>query len=661
MVAALTDAGSGRLQKGIPDTMLIRTWQMVTVLLLAGAVFSTACAPSKHLAIANGNLLKIVDADSGQTLHEVSRYQEVMRLAYRPDGARLAAGICFGNRMVELETDAYDEVAVAVTAAACPWDAAYAPDGQSLAVALPWRPDPLAALFGHLWIGGPQPLDRDMGRPLPALAFRPGGSELALATPQGLTILETGPGYPVLTTLPVVLALSLGYTTDGARLIAGTSSGFVVLDASGGYTVVAQDGGGGVRDIAIAPSGGWVALVRQSVVSVRRSPDLVEVATLSSTGEFAAGAFSPDGGALAVAERWGPVRRLRSFTWQELSPITVSGRVDAVAYRPRGIGQRVPVLFVHGHSGDSTESWFSTAGGTSFAAALAANPQLPLDAFYVELPVHGNAHPENQHRSVTEDAQDILAFIEGGSDSRGGQQVGILNMPAYQGVGRVAIVAYSQGAMSSRYYIKNLMGSRRAGAVTVSEFVALAAPNHGAGGVFSCGDASEPDRARRQLCGGRRATAASQLAPCGQCFLTPPALFTTNQPGDGTWITDLNGHPLSEDCVASYSNPAEAPFSRPARSDGILYVNLFAAGNADAIVGGATQSGDCLGRRLAWNHAPDAANREISGVPGILGEVHANFPHHWPTICTALKALLDHQPPPDPVDPVQACAGLYAP
>jgi len=324
---------------------------------------------------------------------------------------------------------------------------------------------------------------------------------------------------------------------------------------------------------------------------------------------------------------------------------------------------RVPVLFVHGHSGDSAEAWFSTAGGTSFAAALAANPQLPVDAFYLELPVHGTAHPQNQGRSITEDAQDILAMIEGGPDSQGAQQVGILNMPAYQGIGRVAIIAYSQGAMSSRYYLKNLMGSRRNGAITVSEFVALAAPNHGAGGIFSCGDMGEPDRARRQLCGGRTATAGSQLSPCGQCFLGPPDLFTTNLPGDDTFITDLNSHPFSDSCDPNHSNSAEAPFSRPSRADGVLYVNLYAAGNDDIIVGGASQTGDCLGRRLARNHAPDVANREIAGVPGavLLGQVHANFPHHWPTICTSLKAVVDHQAPPDPIDPIQVCAGLTRP
>jgi len=332
---------------------------------------------------------------------------------------------------------------------------------------------------------------------------------------------------------------------------------------------------------------------------------------------------------------------------------------------------RVPVLFVHGHSGDSAEAWFSTAGGTSFAAALAANPQLPIDAFYLELPVHGTAHPQNQGRSITEDAQDILAIIEGGPDSRGVQQVGILNMPAYQRSGRVAIIAYSQGAMSSRYYLKNLMGSRRGGAITVAEFVALAAPTHGVGGLLTvllgCGDASEPDRARRQLCGGHTVTLVSGIPPCGACVpgVSSPSTspFTTNQPGDDTFITDLNSHPFSDSCDPNHSNPAEAPSSRPSRADGVLYVNLYAAGNDDIIVGGASQTGDCLGRRLARNHASDVANREIAGVPGVvlLGQVHANFPHHWPTICTALKVVVDHQPPSDPVDPVQVCAGLTPP
>ena len=73
--------------------------------LAMGVLWSGCGTPQPmQLAIANGNLLKIVDAETGQTLHDITRYQEVMGLAYRPDGERLAVAICFGNRVVELES-----------------------------------------------------------------------------------------------------------------------------------------------------------------------------------------------------------------------------------------------------------------------------------------------------------------------------------------------------------------------------------------------------------------------------------------------------------------------------------------------------------------------------------------------------------------------------
>jgi hypothetical protein len=293
------------------------------------------------------------------------------------------------------------------------------------------------------------------------------------------------------------------------------------------------------------------------------------------------------------------------------------------------------------------------------AAALAANPQLPIDAFYIEMPVHGGG--ANTARTIAEDAQDILAMIEGGLDSRGGTQVGILNMPAYQSVGKVAIVGYSLGSISARYYLKNLMGSRRNGAVTVSEFVALASPNHGiASTVVACDDLNQPDRVSRQLCGGRRATVASAIAACGCGVLSTPPEFATNQAGDLAFLETLNGHPLADSCQATPAAPTEAPSSRPTTPGGVLYASFYAAGNADLLVGGHTQAGDCLGRKLARNLAPDAVNREITGVPGgtLNIDTHANLPHHWPTICMALRTVVDHQVP---ADQVAACSGLTQP
>jgi hypothetical protein len=135
--------------------------------------------------------------------------------------------------------------------------------------------------------------------------------------------------------------------------------------------------------------------------------------------------------------------------------------------------------------------------------------------------------------------------------------------------------------------------------------------------------------------------------------------------GDDTFLTDLNGHGnfqtngdgFTENCPNGIvANPeSEAPHSRPTQSDGVLYVNLYAANNADLLVGGDTQASDCLGRRLSRNHAPDVANMEITGVPS---NTHSNFPHHWPTICVTLHAIANHAPA---ADQNSACNALSPP
>jgi hypothetical protein len=637
-----------------------RAYPMIRFAALALLFGVASCAPKhlpNHLAIASQNSLSIVEPMAQETLHEITRYREVMGLAYRPDGERLAVVICARDRIVELETADYTELGVLMEAASCPWDLDYSPDGSSLAATIPVRPDPAGALFGHLRVVGPNALDRSLGIPLPAVAYRPGGVEIAVGTPQGLMVYGTGSGYPAHATLPEIQATSLGYTIDGSRLIAGTPTGFAVLDVARGYTIKDVDSSGKVVRVAVDPTGSWVALVRVTAVSLRRAPDLAEVATITTTDTFSDADFSSDGALLAVAEsRAGRVRLFRTFSWEELDPIAATDhRLDAVAFRPQG-AQRIPVLFIHGHSRGSGEAWFEAGTlTTSFAAVLAVNPDLSIDAFYLELPLHGDNFPQNQGRSIAEDAQDILAVIEGGPDSRGAEQVGILNLPAYQSLGRVAIIAYSQGTISARYYLKHLMGTRRNGAITVSEFVALAAPNHGVGGTVTCGDPSEPDRARRQLCGGLTATLSSQLTPCGACDDAMPPPFTTNMPGDETFFLELNGQgSFAENCAPS-DNPDEAPRSRPSEPEGVLYVNLYAEDNADLFVGGDTQSWDCVGRRLARNLSPDTVNLEIPEVPW---EVHSNFPHHWPTICVALRTVVDHQAPAS-VDEV--CEGLVQP
>ena len=628
------------------------------VLLLAALLAGSASTVSaQELAIANGARLRVVDTATTQVITDVTRYSDVTRLAYRPDGKTLAVGECGRNRVVELDSRNYAELGAPLSGSACPWDVTYAPDGKSLAAAMPVRLNPAGALFGHLQIAGPQPLDVDLGRPLLAVAYRPGGGEIAVATPTGLTILGPGPTYSALLILPAVIARALEYTTDGSTLIAGTATGFVALDATQSYTTAMTDTNGAVQAVAVAQSGGWLALVRAQSVSVRRSMDLVEVASLASVAGFRAADFARDGSVLAVAEPTNTVRLYRAPTWASGSTITATGRIDAVAVRPQNVTQRLPVLFIHGGSNGAGPTWFEAGTGTSVAAALGANPQLPIDAFYIEMLLHNTP----QTHGAQDDAADIQAMIEGGVDSRGRQQVGILNMPAYQKRGKVAIVGYSLGTITSRYYIKTLMGGGPNAAITVSEFVTLAAPNHGITlrldenlNLIACGVLNQPDRILRQLCGGRTATLFSNVLPCG-CI--SPMLFTTNVAGDATFLEDLNGHSLGDSCRAQPDADSEAPRSRPTESDGILYVNLYASGNADTLVGGHTGS-DCLGRRLARNLASDATNEQIGGVPGATGgEVHENFPHHWETISMALRTVVDHQAP----ALAQACTGLTHP
>ena len=320
--------------------------------------------------------------------------------------------------------------------------------------------------------------------------------------------------------------------------------------------------------------------------------------------------------------------------------------------------KRIPVLFVHGHTNGAVPTWQEPgiSGTTSFKAALEANPSLRIDAFYLELPLHTD--PVNFGRSIADDATDIQAAIEGGFDSKGQRGLGILTMTEFQG-GKVVLVGYSQGAISSRYYLKNSMGSGPLGRITVSEFIALAAPNHGVAGKYCKGVFGyEADRSTRELCEGTLSI-DNDSQTCGPCL--DIGTFTNNTGQETTFFNSLNGHPVVENCnEIDIDNPqAETPTSRPPLPDGVLYINLYAAGNADKVVGGQTQSGDCFGRRLAKNHSPYATNMEITGVPG-SGDVgvHYNFPHHWPTICVTLKTIVNQQAP---TNQTEACQGLNQP
>ncbi len=140
-----------------------------------------------------------------------------------------------------------------------------------------------------------------------------------------------------------------------------------------------------------------------------------------------------------------------------------------------------PVLFVHGHefgstgSGGSYEANFTAASGPSFKGALARseNQDLGVEAYYIQMRV--------ANRSIVTDAQRIgqaIALIQACQD------------PASPAGIRIAIIGYSKGTISTRLYLRSRQADLSSvfpnevaldppGSNPVSEFVALAPPNHG--------------------------------------------------------------------------------------------------------------------------------------------------------------------------------------
>lgn len=606
--------------------------------------------------MAAGNELRIVDAQGAGLIEPITRYDEVGRLAYRPDGQRLAVAICSGqNRIVELAPPDYSEVGVVAEGDSCAWDLAYSPDGQSLAATLPTRlGDPLGARYAKLVVVGRQPVELgydDLGsRIFPALAYGPAGRRLAVATHDAIRILDIEDGYSIVQTLEVgrTRIRSLSYTHDGSFLLVATDDGSRAFDARRRYAEYPFEPnvGGATYSIAVDPAGKWIAVGGQSGTTLHRSPDLAEVAVFAETRR-AEVAFSRDGSRLMLFDS-----ATESLRVIELPGLQDVGRVELGWSRARGVFQpdgqpRTPVLFVHGHGGSAVRAWFEKTP-LAMVDTLAANPGLRLDAFFVDLPID---------RSIADDAADLEAMISGGVDRLGLERVGILRMPAYREEGRasaVALVGHSKGGMSSRYYIRELMPSE----ATVSKLVLLASPAHGLGAGW-CAD-SQSDLGVRQLCGGRKGT----LAKCGASSCGPGSYPESLQVVGGVevnvdqqFLEQLIGRQLGTVCGAA-EDENETP-----RHGELGYANFYAEkdffGLPDPVAGAEVENADCLGRRVARLLSPHAENRALS-LPRDDGKTHEWFPHYWKVICMTLRTLSEDSVP-EWEGSVGTCSGLHQP
>lgn len=313
--------------------------------------------------------------------------------------------------------------------------------------------------------------------------------------------------------------------------------------------------------------------------------------------------------------------------------------LDDASPPPRG---RLPVLFVHGHNllfGDDSNrnyrvNWQDELNGLpSFMMALdlpANREALGIEDYYIRF--------QDQHRSIADDAADIAAAVE---------RIRRRHDPRYDERPtsvQVVIIAFSKGTLSTRLYLKNVDDeNRRTGRSfrPVSEFIAIAPPNHGISSGIGAADSCALQQMMDAV--GEDCTA---LTPPQNCSPSPADFFQT-----------LNGHPITDTQVldATDSYPTEAPGSRANMdegevtpnppTEGTLYVTLYAADDRDQIVGGGSDSDDCRGRRIAKNLSPHAINIPVD-VPAFLpAAVHPRTVHTREVICKALYAAVHHRSP----------------
>lgn len=321
---------------------------------------------------------------------------------------------------------------------------------------------------------------------------------------------------------------------------------------------------------------------------------------------------------------------------------------DSLSDNPTRAAQPLPVLFVHGHKGDddaSTEPHYRTTWQTalgslpSFAQALAhpQNAGLGIEPYYM--------HFTDHNRSIVADAREIGEAVD--QILRRHDPAYVPGDPQHPTNVKVVLIGYSKGTISARLYLKSLdldLSSEyglpwRPGFRPVSEFVAIAPPNHGVRWPLDT-----ESLAIMQLNNGYR------------------ALFCTSYENAEAvdFIRKLNGHQMADsrraptDSTPLGTYDSEAPGQRAngtSPDQGVLYVSLYAHDDRD-FVGGDTPQNDCIGdgnrqgRKLARNLATHAVNLP---VPEILGEdsgdVHVNTVHTARVMCLALYTAVYHRAP----------------
>jgi hypothetical protein len=292
-----------------------------------------------------------------------------------------------------------------------------------------------------------------------------------------------------------------------------------------------------------------------------------------------------------------------------------------------------PVLFVHGHefgssgNGGSYETNFTAASGPSFKGALARseNQDLGVEAYYIQMRV--------ANRSIVTDAQRIgqaIALIQACQD------------PASPAGVRIAIIGYSKGTISTRLYLRSRQADLSSvfpnevaldppGSNPVSEFVALAPPNHGLRALAVL-DTELPIRQLNE--GVTRLLCSSYNEPLATDFMS-----RLNGAAGGQW-------------TGAQETPGNRANGAPV-ADGTLFVAIYATGDRDLVGGDSPDPDhDCHAppRKQAKNLGANAVNIVIdvptpgsSLTPSV--DVHRATVMHVEVICRALYTVVNHRAP----------------
>lgn len=320
----------------------------------------------------------------------------------------------------------------------------------------------------------------------------------------------------------------------------------------------------------------------------------------------------------------------------------VTGANGSCPGQPKG----QPVLFVHGHplndaspnNPNFERNWID---GNSFNATLglSENQDLDIEDYFIEF--------LERDRSILVDANKVgeaLALIQGCQDPNSPSTV------------KVAIIGFSKGTISTRAYLRSRQMAEQGQDLSVdfpgdvaltphsptvnpvSEFIALASPNHG----LRLLSASLPIR---QLGNGLRpgVPVPGPLPDVG-CTSYGVDLATG-------FMSKLNGLDNTGDWSGDHETPGSRANGDPVDA-GTLFVSIYDEG--DAVGGSTPDPDDCADpkRKQALNRGVNAENIVLS-VPGNLPlTIHANTVKDAEVICRALYTVVHHRVPPAVATPV---------